>query len=237
MIDLIDVVVSFDEKEVLKGLNLHIDEGETVVILGPSGCGKSVTLKVLLGLVKPDEGSVIIDGENLANLSEDNLIPIRRKMGMVFQGGALFDSLSVGENVGFKLLEDGELDDNEIERIVLEKLHYVELEEAVDMMPADLSGGMKKRVAIARAVASEPSILLYDEPTTGLDPITARSINELIIRLDEKGATSIVVTHELESAFMVAERICMIREGVIIFDGSVDELKQSDDSWIKTYLS
>ncbi len=237
MIDLIDITVAFDENEVLKGLNLHIDSGETLVILGPSGCGKSVTLKVLLGLIKPNRGSVIIDGENIVDMREDQLIPIRRKMGMVFQGGALFDSLTVGENVGYMLFENKELDDEEIERIVREKLRYVELEEAIDMMPADLSGGMKKRVAIARAVASEPSILLYDEPTTGLDPITARSINELIIRLDERGATSIVVTHELKSAFMVAERVCMIRGGVIIFDGTVDELKESDDPWIQNYLS
>jgi len=158
-------------------------------------------------------------------------------MGMVFQGGALFDSMTVGENVGFRLYEEGKLDDEEIEEIVLEKLCYVGLEEAVDMMPADLSGGMKKRVAIARAISSDPDILLYDEPTTGLDPITARSINELIIKLHKEGATSIVVTHELKSAFTVAERICMIREGIFIFDGSVEELKNYDDPWIRSYLS
>jgi phospholipid/cholesterol/gamma-HCH transport system ATP-binding protein len=237
MIDLVDVKIAFDDNEVLKGLNLHIDRGETLVFLGPSGCGKSVTLKILLGLLKPDDGSVMIDNEDLVRMNEDQLISIRRRMGMVFQGGALFDSMTVGENVGFRLYEEGKLDDEEIEEIVLEKLCYVGLEEAVDMMPADLSGGMKKRVAIARAISSDPDILLYDEPTTGLDPITARSINELIIKLHKEGATSIVVTHELKSAFTVAERICMIREGIFIFDGSVEELKNYDDPWIRSYLS
>jgi phospholipid/cholesterol/gamma-HCH transport system ATP-binding protein len=237
MIDLRGVKIAFNEKQVLKGLDLHIDTGETLVLLGPSGCGKSVTLKILLGLLQPDSGSVLIDGEEMVGKSEDEMIRTRKKMGMVFQGGALFDSLTVGENVGFRLYEEGELDDDEIISIVIEKLRYVDLEGTVEMMPADLSGGMKKRVAIARAITGDPSILLYDEPTTGLDPITARAINELIIRLHRGGATSIVVTHELESAFMVAERICMLRDGVIIFDGTVEELKRSEDPWIRTYLS
>ncbi len=237
MIDITGVEIAFEENQVLRGLDLHVGSGETLVILGPSGCGKSVTLKILLGLLKPSSGSVVVDGEELIGMSEDQLISIRKKMGMVFQGGALFDSLTVGENVGFRLYEEGDLNDDEIEDIVLGKLRYVDLEDAFDMMPADLSGGMKKRVAIARAITSEPDILLYDEPTTGLDPLTARSINELINRLHEEGATSIVVTHELESAFTVTEHICMIREGVIIFDGSVNELKRSKDPWIIDYLS
>ncbi len=237
MIDLTGVEIAFNENKVLRGLDLHIESGETLVLLGPSGCGKSVTLKILLGLLRPDRGSVRVYGEDLVGMTEDQLIPIRQKMGMVFQGGALFDSLTVGENVGFRLFEEGQLEEKEINRIVLQKLHYVGLEEAFDMMPSDLSGGMKKRVAIARAISSDPSIMLYDEPTTGLDPITARSINELILRLHQGGVTSIVVTHELKSAFKVAERICMIREGVIVFDGIADELKRSEDPWIKEYLS
>ncbi len=237
MIDIRGVRVSFDENQVLKGLDVHVSRGETLVLLGPSGCGKSVTLKVLLGLLKPESGSVMVDGEELVGMSEDQLITVRKKMGMVFQGGALFDSLTVGENVGYKLYEEGSLDDDNVEKIVLEKLDYVELDNVIDAMPADLSGGMKKRVAIARAIAGEPEILLYDEPTTGLDPITARSINELIVRLRESGVTSVVVTHELESAFTVAERVCMIREGVIVFDGTVDELKESRNPWIREYLS
>ncbi len=237
MIDLTRVEIAFNDNKVLRGLDLHIESGETLVLLGPSGCGKSVTLKILLGLLRPDQGSVRVDGEELVGMSEDRLIPIRQKMGMVFQGGALFDSLTVGENVGFRLFEEGQLEEKEINRIVLQKLHYVGLEEAFDMMPSDLSGGMKKRVAIARAISSDPSIMLYDEPTTGLDPITARSINELILRLHQGGVTSIVVTHELKSAFKVAERICMIRKGVIVFDGVVDNLKRSEDPWIKEYLS
>jgi len=237
MIDLTGLEIAFEGKDVLRGLDLHVDRGETLVLLGPSGCGKSVTLKILLGLLQPDRGSVIVEGQELLGMSEDQLTSIRKKMGMVFQGGALFDSLTVGENVGFRLYEEGELDDDEIEAVILEKLRYVGLEEAVRMLPSDLSGGMKKRVAIARAISSDPEILLYDEPTTGLDPITAQSINELIIRLHEEGATSIIVTHELKSAFTVAERVCMIRDGVIIFDGRVEELKRSDDPWIQTYLS
>ncbi len=237
MINIRGVHVSFDENQVLKGLDVHVRSGETLVLLGPSGCGKSVTLKVLLGLLNPESGSVVVDGEELVGMSEDQLITVRKKMGMVFQGGALFDSLTVGENVGYRLYEEGRFDDDEIEKIVLEKLDYVELDNVIDMMPADLSGGMKKRVAIARAIAGEPEILLYDEPTTGLDPITARSINELIVRLRESGVTSVVVTHELESAFTVAERVCMIREGVIVFDGTVEELKKSRNPWIREYLS
>jgi phospholipid/cholesterol/gamma-HCH transport system ATP-binding protein len=237
MIDLTRVEIAFNDNRVLRGLDLHIESGETLVLLGPSGCGKSVTLKILLGLLRPDQGSVRVDGEELVGMTEDQLIPIRQKMGMVFQGGALFDSLTVSENVGFRLFEEGQLEEKEINQIVLQKLHYVGLEEAFDMMPSDLSGGMKKRVAIARAISSDPSIMLYDEPTTGLDPITARSINELILRLHQGGVTSIVVTHELKSAFKVAERICMIRKGVIVFDGVVDNLKRSEDPWIKEYLS
>jgi phospholipid/cholesterol/gamma-HCH transport system ATP-binding protein len=237
MIELRNTRISFDRQEVLKGIDLHVEQGETRVILGPSGCGKSVTLKILLGLLKPDDGQVLIEGMDITRMNEEQLYQIRSKMGMVFQGGALFDSLTVRENVAFKLTEHTEMEPDEIDRIVEEKLRYVDLEEAIDMMPSDLSGGMKKRVAIARAITGDPSILLYDEPTTGLDPITAKQINRLIIKLAKEGVTSIVVTHELHSAFMVADRISMIREGLIIFEGTVEELKDQQDPWIKEYLT
>lgn len=237
MIELVSVGISFNDQEVLKGIDLHVRKGETRVLLGPSGCGKSVTLKILLGLLKPDRGAVVIDGEDITLMKEDELNEVRSKMGMVFQGGALFDSLTVRENVAFKLMEAGALEPEEIDRIVEEKLRYVDLEEAIDVMPADLSGGMKKRVAIARAITGNPTVLLYDEPTTGLDPITAKQINRLIMKLAKEGVTSIVVTHELHSAFMVADAISMIREGRIIFEGTVDELKSSRDPWIIEYLT
>lgn len=237
MIQLNKVRISFEDQEVLKGIDLRVEKGETRVILGPSGCGKSVTLKILLGLLKPDSGTVVIDGQDITNMNEDQLNEVREKMGMVFQGGALFDSLTVRENVAFKLTELRTIEPEEIDRIVEEKLRYVDLEEAIDMMPADLSGGMKKRVAIARAITGNPSILFYDEPTTGLDPITAKQINKLIIKLAKEGVTSIIVTHELDSAFMVADTISMIKEGNIIFEGTVEELKNAQDSWIREYLS
>ncbi len=237
MIELKDTRIAFDEQEVLKGISLHVEKGETRVILGPSGCGKSVTLKILLGLLKPDSGTILIDGRDITNMSEDQLTDIRGIMGMVFQGGALFDSLTVRENVAFKLIEQGSMDPDDIDRIVEEKLRYVDLEEAIDAMPADLSGGMKKRVAIARAITGNPAILFYDEPTTGLDPITAKQINRLIIKLAKEGVTSIVVTHELNSAYMVADTISMIREGNIIFEGTVEELKNQQDPWIQEYLT
>jgi len=237
LIELRKTRITFDDQEVLKGIDLHVTRGETRVILGPSGCGKSVTLKILLGLLKPDSGTVIIDGDDITNMREDDLIHVRGKIGMVFQGGALFDSLTVRDNVAFKLLDQKNVDPDEIDRIVEEKLHYVDLVEAIDAMPADLSGGMKKRVAIARAITGNPSILLYDEPTTGLDPITAKQINRLILKLAKEGVTSIVVTHEMHSAFMVADSISMIREGNIIFEGTVEELQKARDPWIKEYLS
>ncbi|MFQ6104566.1 MAG: ABC transporter ATP-binding protein [Candidatus Glassbacteria bacterium] len=237
MIQLNKVRISFEDQEVLKGIDLRVEKGETRVILGPSGCGKSVTLKILLGLLKPDSGTVVIDGQDITNMNEDQLNEVREKMGMVFQGGALFDSMTVRENVAFKLTELRTIEPEEIDRIVEEKLRYVDLEEAIDMMPADLSGGMKKRVAIARAITGNPSILFYDEPTTGLDPITAKQINKLIIKLAKEGVTSIIVTHELDSAFMVADTISMIKEGNIIFEGTVEELKNAQDSWIREYLS
>jgi phospholipid/cholesterol/gamma-HCH transport system ATP-binding protein len=237
MIELKGVRISFEEQEVLRGMDLKVEKGETRVLLGPSGCGKSVTLKILLGLHKPDSGTVLIEGQDITRMEEDELNEVRGKMGMVFQGGALFDSLSVRDNVAFKLADSGTMDPDEIDRIVEEKLRYVDLEEAIDKMPAELSGGMKKRVAIARALAAEPPILLYDEPTTGLDPITAKQINDLIIKLAKEGVTSIVVTHELHSAFLVADAISMLREGKIIFEGTVEELKSSTDPWIVEYLT
>ncbi len=229
---------SFGAKRVLQGVNLAVRRGETVVILGGSGSGKSVLLKHTIGLMKPDSGEVTVDGEEISRYDEDELVPVRKKVGMLFQGGALFDSMSVFENVAFALREHTDLEEAEIARRVGEKLELVEMETAVELMPADLSGGMKKRVALARSIAMEPAALLYDEPTTGLDPVTAGTINQMIRNLQRAlSVTSIVVTHDIHSAFTVADRIAFLSDGVISFVGSVEEAQRSPDELLRRFLS
>ncbi len=233
-----DVHIEFEDNKVLTGLDLDIVRGETLVILGRSGCGKSVTLKILLGLLRPDRGNVYVDDIEITEQSERDLVPLRKKMGMLFQGSALFDSLSVGENVGFALHEHSNKSYEEIETIVNKNLDFVDLSGTARLMPAELSGGMRKRVALARAMAYQPYILLYDEPTTGLDPITATTINELIRKTQkEYGVTSIVVTHELESGFSVADRVAVISDGKIIEIGSIDEIKNSPNQFVQRFLA
>lgn len=227
----------FGSNHVLRGLHFEIQEGETVVIIGRSGCGKSVLLKHITRILEPDQGSIAVDGKDILSLSSQELDEFRLKIGMLFQGAALFDSLSVRENVGFSLYEHGSHEPADIDSRVREKLALVGLAGIEDKMPSELSGGMKKRVGLARAICYEPKIILYDEPTTGLDPINADAINDLILRMQEKlKVTSIVVTHDMTSAYKVANRIAMLYEGKIIGVGTPDEIKNTKHPVIKQFI-
>jgi phospholipid/cholesterol/gamma-HCH transport system ATP-binding protein len=234
-----DLHKSFGENKVLRGVDLDVLRGETMVILGGSGSGKSVLLRHAIGLMVPDRGKVVVDGLDISGLSEEELMPVRKKVGMLFQGSALFDSMDVFENVAYALREHTSLDEEEITSRVRKKLHLVELEEEVERrMPSDLSGGMRKRVALARAIALEPEGILYDEPTTGLDPITARTINAMIRNLQRTlNVTSIVVTHDIASAFMVGDRIAFLHLGQMVFVGSVQEARGSRDPRLRAFLA
>jgi phospholipid/cholesterol/gamma-HCH transport system ATP-binding protein len=236
MITLNRVDLTLGDRHVLTDVSFEVAAGETKVILGGSGSGKTTILRVILGLFRPDRGSVTIDGEDISTLPERRLPHIRQKMAMVFQGAALFDSLTVRENVGYRLGEQGRLSDEAIELIVRQSLQFVGLEDSIDNMPADLSGGMRKRVGIARALASGAKIILYDEPTAGLDPINAYAICHLLTQLKTKGVTQVVVTHDLDLAFHVADRIVMIDEGRVIFQGAPGELCKRDDPAIRGFL-
>lgn len=238
MIDLEDVHLAFGEKVVLGGIWLEVDRGETLVVMGGSGQGKSTILKIILGLLEPDAGRVYVHGVDVTHAEQEVLDQVRRDIGMVFQGGALFDSLTVGENLGFRLRDEGNHDEAEIQRLIEEKLSFVDLEPIVaNLMPAELSGGMRKRVALARAIMGSPSIVLYDEPTTGLDPITAEKINELINKLrDQQNVASVVVTHDIGSALTVGNRFAMLKDGPIIFEGSADEVMTTTDQYIRTFI-
>ncbi len=233
-----DIHKSFGENVVLNGINLAVHEAETIVVIGRSGCGKSVFLKHIIGLMKPDSGTIVVDGRDITEMKRRELNDIRRKFGMVFQSAALFDSLTVGENVGFFLYEYSDLSPEEIADVVEQKLRLVGLENISAMNPAELSGGMKKRVSLARALAHDPKIVLYDEPTTGLDPIMADVINDLIIKMDEElDVTSIVVTHDLASAYKIADRIAMMYGGKIIALGAPDEIKESPDEYVQQFIN
>ncbi|MBW3660542.1 MAG: ATP-binding cassette domain-containing protein [Gemmatimonadetes bacterium] len=238
MIDLEDVHLAFGDLVVLDGVWLEVDRGETLVVMGGSGQGKSTILKIILGLLEPDDGRVYVCGVNIIHAEQEVLDEVRGEIGMVFQGGALFDSLTVGENLAFRLREEGELEEEEIERLVAEKLTFVDLEPRVsNLMPAELSGGMKKRVSIARAIMGSPNILLYDEPTTGLDPITSETINGLIKKLrDQQNVASIVVTHDIGSALTVGDRFAMLKDGDIIFEGDADEVMETDHKYVRTFI-
>ncbi|NIP31277.1 MAG: ATP-binding cassette domain-containing protein [Candidatus Dadabacteria bacterium] len=224
IIELIEVYKSFDSKAVHKGLNLTVKAGENITVLGGSGGGKSVLLKEINGLITPDSGDVIVMGKNIVTMNENELTEIRKDIGMLFQGSALFDSLTVEENIAYPLIENYDLDEDEIKKIVAEDLERVGLPGIEDKYPSDLSGGMKKRVGLARAIATKPKILLYDEPTTGLDPPNISRINELVKSMrDELGITGIVITHDLQSAYEVSDRIAFLYNGKIIFTGTVEE--------------
>ncbi len=224
-------------QQILRGVDLEVAKGETLAIIGRSGGGKTVLLKHLIGLLLPDSGEIWIEGQNIIGLSERKLAPIRSKVGILFQGGALFDSLTVEENIAFPLREAGERDPKAIRRKVNEMLEVVELEGTQKKMPVNLSGGMKKRVGLARAIIRQPSCILYDEPTSGLDPIVSDSINRLIRRLQTRfHVTSIAVTHDMKSAFHVADRIAYLHEGRVYFHGSATELQNSSDPLIQDFL-
>ncbi|MFQ5751084.1 MAG: ABC transporter ATP-binding protein [bacterium] len=237
MIEIINLYKRFEDNEVLRGVNLTIGKGHTTAIIGSSGSGKSVLLKHIMGLIKPDSGCVYLHGICVTELSYEQLKTVRKKMAMVFQGAALFDSMNVAENVGIGLYNHTKLTAREIKSKVSYCLGQVGLHGVENLSPAELSGGMKKRVAIARAIAMEPEILLYDEPTTGLDPIRANSINDLIVNLqDQLDVTSIVVTHDMNSVERVADCVAFLYNGEIHFEGTVEELENSDDVVLRHFV-
>lgn len=261
-IDFQNVWLYFDEKPALSNVSFKVERGETLILLGATGSGKSVILKLALGLLKADEGKVIVEGRDLGPIPEREMRDIRQRMGIVFQEGALFDSLSVYENVAYRLREEGMKDEEEMERRAREVLSFVELEAAIEKMPSELSGGMKRRVSIARAIVNDPPIMLYDSPTGGLDPVTSQTINLLILKLrDVQGVSSIVVTHRLQDAFWLAKfayskdtgglvplsedglsgsntptRFLVLREGTVYFHGAPMELVSTQDSYLQQFL-
>ncbi len=227
---------AFDGRAVLRGLDLDVETGGSLVVMGPSGCGKSVLLKHIVGLLRPDSGEIRFHGTRTDRMNERGLRPIRRRIGFLFQGAALFDSMTVRDNVAFPLLETGQAGPD-LEVRVRETLDRVGLADALDKMPAELSGGMRKRVGLARAIVLEPEMVLYDEPTTGLDPIRANVINDLIVRLQrELRITSVVVTHDLDSAFQVADRMVLLHEGRVHLDGTPDTMRHTTDPVARAFL-
>ncbi len=237
MIQLKNVHKAFGEKKVLQGFSLDVKEGETMVIIGFSGTGKSVAIKHIVGLLEPDEGEVWVDNVRVDTLSRRDLVKLRSKIGYVFQFAALFDSLSIGENVAMGLRKQGELSSAEIEQRVHESLDIVDLEDVAHRFPAELSGGMRKRVGIARAVALRPKYILYDEPTTGLDPVTSAVIDDLMVRMRDKlGVTSIVITHDMRSAYHVGTKIAMLYEGSVRQVGSVEEIQHTTDPVVRQFI-
>lgn len=257
-----DVHLSFDGKKILNGVNFKVRRGETKIILGRSGGGKSTTIRLILGLIKPDSGQILVDGEDITHYTEEEMNPIRQKIGMVFQEGALFDSLSVYENVAYRLHEQG-VDEETVEKEVRRMLRFVDLEDAIDKMPSELSGGMRRRVGVARALVGDPTIVLFDEPTAGLDPPTARTICELAIKLrDLEDVSSIFVTHEMNNLSylsseyatvneqgevifeMEGEKLCLVntevimfRDGQIIFSGKDEQLRKAPDPYICQFIN
>jgi phospholipid/cholesterol/gamma-HCH transport system ATP-binding protein len=256
-----NVSIAFDDKTVLERISFRLAKGETKAIFGVAGAGKSTILKLVLGLLKPDEGRILVLGDDVTQMREEELFALRRRIGMVFQESALFDSLTVRENVAFRLLEEGNVSDEEVEQRVREALKFVELEDTVDKFPAELSGGMRRRVAIARAIITQPEILLYDSPTGGLDPVTSTTIIQLIVKQrDVYKTSSLLVTHRLQDAFVMATNyfdpkanemrplppgargevpmaFLILRDGKVIFDGDAHELAESRDEYIREYIS
>jgi phospholipid/cholesterol/gamma-HCH transport system ATP-binding protein len=235
-IRVVGLMKSFGGKQVLRGVDLDVFEGETLVILGGSGSGKTVLIKCIIGLIDPDAGEIYVKDREITGLGEKEMNEVRKRFGMLFQGAALFDSMTVWENVGFGLRQQTRLDEEEIRRVASEKLALVGLKNVEDLMPAELSGGMRKRVSLARAIAMEPEILLYDEPTTGIDPIMADAINDLIVEMKEKlNVTSIAITHDMKSAYKIADRIAMLYQGKIIEVGTPEEMKNSSNPIVQQF--
>ncbi len=256
-----NVALAFGDNEVLRGVSFHLPRGETKAIFGVAGSGKSLVLKLSLGLIRPDSGRIIVLGEDITHMPEEELFALRAKIGMVFQESALFDSLSVRENVAFRLMEEHGVYDDEIDRRVREVLRFVELEQTLDLDPSELSGGMRRRVAIARALITQPELLLYDSPTGGLDPVTSNTIIDLIVKQRDVNKTSaLLVTHRLQDAFTMATHqfdkqlnrmvalpkgqhcevpmsFLILRDGKIIFDGDVEQLAHTQDEYIREYIS
>ncbi len=256
-----DVALAFGDNEVLRGVSFHLPRGETKAIFGVAGSGKSLLLKLAMGLIRPDSGRIVVLGEDVTHMSEDDLFRLRGKIGIVFQESALFDSLLVRENVAYRLMEEHGVYDDEIDRRVREALRFVELEHTLDLYPSELSGGMRRRVAIARAVINEPELLLYDSPTGGLDPITSNTIIELIVKQRDVNKTSaLMVTHRLQDAFTMATHqfdqkvnrmvplpkgkhcdvpmsFLILRNGKVLFDGDLEQLAHSQDEYIREYIS
>jgi len=239
LISLRDLDLSFGDHVVLDGISLDVWPGETVCVLGGSGAGKSTILRLILGLIKPNGGQILVRGQDVAAASREELLELRKDMGMVFQEAALFDSLTVYDNVAFYLHEHENLPEDEVARRVDEALRMVDLDpdQVAALLPAELSGGMKKRVGIARALIHQPSILLYDEPTSGLDPITTRTIDDLVLKLQrELGVTSVVVTHDIRSAFRIGNRVALLFGGEIVFQGTPEEMMESGDGYVREFL-
>ena len=254
-----NVSITFERDPVLRDISFRVERGETRILLGPAGGGKSVLMKLANGLLTPDQGEILVFGQNLAELTQRELFALRSHIGMVFQESALFDSLNVEDNVSYRLHEE-HLPEDEIHTRVVESLHFVELEQAIDKFPSELSGGMRRRVSIARAIISRPELILYDSPTAGLDPVTSATIVELVVKQrDVSGTTALLVTHRLQDAFMVAThrfdtaaghmkpipnkgiepstRFLVLNEGRIVFDGSTEELTHTQDPWLKRYMA
>ncbi|MBI4409452.1 MAG: ABC transporter ATP-binding protein [Gemmatimonadetes bacterium] len=236
-IELRDVHKAFGERVILEGVTLEVREGETMAVIGYSGVGKSVMLKTIVGLLEPDQGTAWVDGQDVGSLAREQLYELRRKVGYVFQFAALFDSMTVAENVAMGLRRIRGMGEQEIEARIAEALRLVELEGFQDRYPSQVSGGQRKRVGLARAIATRPKYLLYDEPTTGLDPVTTAVIDRLVLKLEQElGVTSIVITHNMESAYRVARRIAMLYQGRIRFVGTPDEIKQTTDRVVRAFI-
>jgi phospholipid/cholesterol/gamma-HCH transport system ATP-binding protein len=238
MIEVKQLFKSYNGKEVLSDINFSVNQGQSIAIVGKSGAGKSVLLKCLISLVKPDRGKILIDNKTITTMSFNQLQEIRSDIGMVFQFGALFDSMTVGENISLALQKLTKLSKEEIKSRVFNSLAEVDMENTEKLMPSELSGGMKKRVGIARAIAIEPSYLFYDEPTTGLDPIMTDSINRLILKFQNtREVTSVIITHEMRTVYDVADRVLLLHEGKIWFDGSAEEIRESSDVIVQQFIT
>lgn len=238
LVEISNLSKRFDKLVVLDNISIDVHKGENLVVFGRSGTGKSVLLKCIIGLLKPDSGYVHIEGKDVINMSIKELNKARKKIGFLFQSGALYDSMTVRENLGFTLVKNTDLSKDEIEEKVVNALQKVSLEHSIDKMPSELSGGMRKRVALARSIITEPELMLYDEPTTGLDPITSKEISELILNLQKSlNMTSIVVTHDLICANIIADRAIFLKEGKIAYQGNIEDLTSSEDKFLRNFFS